>query len=313
MAPRELSRRPSRSSAPQATFAGSARAELFLSNVHWFACRYDDFAAAAARAEQYYAESGFSPALPLAIQAEALYYGAVPVGDALAHLRGASGTEPAIARHVQLRPPSSGALRAVEGDIEDGQLLLDARPLALRGDRQRARGADDLVAAVRRGRSARREPRRRESALPSEHRPASVDARRASRMRAHRPRCSPTSCSTGARPTKRTRMRGLQRTRRCRPTCSCSSSGAARARACSRGRATTAEAEEIARDAVRIASLTDGLRDRARAHFALAEVLHLGGKAETHAPRRPCGRRLLRQKGATALLERHRTPLPAHS
>ncbi len=92
--------------------------------MHWFACRYDDFAAAAARAEQYYVESGFSPALPLAIQAEALYYGAVPVGEALRHLRGASGTEPGIARHVQLTTAVLGALRAVEGGIEDGQLLL---------------------------------------------------------------------------------------------------------------------------------------------------------------------------------------------
>ena len=47
----------------------------------------------------------------------------------------------------------------------------------------------------------------------------------------------------------------------------------------------TAEAEEIARDAVRIASLTDGFRDRARAHFALAEVLHLGGKAKRRTRR----------------------------
>ena len=56
----------------------------------------------------------------------------------------------------------------------------------------------------------------------------------------------------------------------------------ARAPACSPG-GETAEAEEIARDAVGIASLTDGLRDRARAHLALAEVLHLGGSGDARA------------------------------
>ena len=71
------------------------------------------------------------------------------------------------------------------------------------------------------------------------------------------------------------------------------------------------EAEEIARDAVTIASRTDALRDRARAHFALAEVLELADKSKDARAEATAGRKLLRQKGATAVLERRRAPLLA--
>ena len=63
-----------------------------------------------------------------------------------------------------------------------------------------------------------------------------------------------------------------------------------------------AEAEAIGADAVAIASLTDALCDRARTHFALADVLSLAGKQAAAKQQLSAGRRLLRRKGATALL-----------
>jgi predicted Zn-dependent protease len=58
----------------------------------------------------------------------------------------------------------------------------------------------------------------------------------------------------------------------------------------------------MARDSVAIASLTDGLRARARAHLALAEVLHLAGRRTDARAEVSAARTLLRRKGATALL-----------
>ena len=64
------------------------------------------------------------------------------------------------------------------------------------------------------------------------------------------------------------------------------------------------EAEALARGAVAISLLTDALRERARVHLALAEVLLLSGQdaeAQTEIAR---ARALLLEKGATALLPR---------
>jgi ATP/maltotriose-dependent transcriptional regulator MalT len=72
-----------------------------------------------------------------------------------------------------------------------------------------------------------------------------------------------------------------------------------------------AEAESMARDAVAIASSTDALVHRACTHLALAEVLQLAGKSTDAHAEATTGRRLLRQKGATGLLSRYRTPVGA--
>ena len=289
---------------------GLARAELILSNVHWFACRYGDFAAAAARAEQYYVESGFSPALPLAIQAEALYYGAVPVGEALgicAEIQERSRDRSACATATAVL----GALRAVEGGIEDGQLLLThARSLyeeignelgvlttwsPLFVEVEALAGNRDVAKAHFRETIDR---------LRSTHGVAHATTQAALLADLLLDGGEIDEADTYARLAENEALSSdvlvqfLWRS--------------ARARVLGRA-GNTAEAEEIARDAVRIASLTDGVRDRARAHFALAEVLHLGGKSGDARVEVTMGRRLLRQKGATALLERHRTPLPTHS
>ena len=84
----------------------------------------------------------------------------------------------------------------------------------------------------------------------------------------------------------------------------------ARARILAR-RGELAEAEEMGRDAVVISSLTDASCHRARAHFALAEVLALAAKRAPARTEAAAARKLLREKGATALLELHRAPVLA--
>jgi hypothetical protein len=66
----------------------------------------------------------------------------------------------------------------------------------------------------------------------------------------------------------------------------------------------------MARDAVTLASMTDALRKRARSHMSLAEVLQSSGKTREARAEATTARRLLRQKGATALLERYRAATP---
>ena len=64
------------------------------------------------------------------------------------------------------------------------------------------------------------------------------------------------------------------------------------------------EAEALARGALSVSLLTDALRERARVHLALAEVLMLAGQhVEAHAEVARA-RSLLVAKGATALLPR---------
>jgi ATP/maltotriose-dependent transcriptional regulator MalT len=81
-------------------------------------------------------------------------------------------------------------------------------------------------------------------------------------------------------------------------------SRAVRARLLARSGVTGA-AEKLARDAVALASLTDALLDRARAHSALAEVLELAGRADEARAEASVAWDLARRKGATALLDRY--------
>ena len=63
-----------------------------------------------------------------------------------------------------------------------------------------------------------------------------------------------------------------------------------------------AAGEAMARDGVRLASLTDELCGRARAHFALAEVLELAGDRPGAEVEEASGRDLLLRKGAKGAL-----------
>jgi ATP/maltotriose-dependent transcriptional regulator MalT len=72
-------------------------------------------------------------------------------------------------------------------------------------------------------------------------------------------------------------------------------------------------AESSARAAIAIAALTDVLRDRARAHLALAEVLGLAGRAAESAVERDLAVGLLQAKGAEALVPLARAQRNARS
>ena len=98
---------------------GLARAEISLGSVHWLASRYEEFAAAAKRAEQHYAAAGFSPSRCIAIQAEALYYGAVPVSDALLGCSDLLERSPDRAAEAAVTSVLGG-LRGLEGNVTTG-------------------------------------------------------------------------------------------------------------------------------------------------------------------------------------------------
>ena len=235
MAQREFSRKPSRSSAPQEMFAGMARAELFLSIVHWFACRLRRRSPPQRRArQQHYTASGFSPALPLAIQAEALYYGAVPVGDGFASARSFRNGRADSPARGKRQPRSSGALRAVEGGIEDGQLLL-AHARSLYEDIGNEQGLlmtwSPLCVEV--------EALAGNRDVAKAHFRASIDRLRST---THSVAHASTQAALladllldGGETDEADMYARLAETRRCRPTCSCSSSGAAHVPASSAG------------------------------------------------------------------------------
>ena len=61
---------------------GLGRALLELGDVHLFACNMAEIDEAATRAASHYAAAGMTPAACVGLQAQALYYGATPVGEA---------------------------------------------------------------------------------------------------------------------------------------------------------------------------------------------------------------------------------------
>ena len=121
------SRAPGTSFAQRDDSRGLGRAELFLGNVHHLACRFEELQAAAERAERHFVAAGLSAGVCLSIQAEAFFYGPVPVADCIvrcAALLERSQDQSARAGVTAVL----GALRALEGDCEAGRALLtDAR------------------------------------------------------------------------------------------------------------------------------------------------------------------------------------------
>ena len=202
-----------------------------------------------------------------------------------------------------------GALLALDGRVRRPGRCSPISPLAVRGDRQRGRSADDVDAVLRRGGGARRGSQlatRQLLARASSDSLATGDVAHAS---SHAVLLAYVLLDVGdddRRPTSTSAMAEEQAlsVRRLRAVLV-----ARRARArLARDRGRASEAEELARDAVRIASLTDALRERARVHFALADVLQLSGKTKEARAEMTAARRLLRQKGASALLDRCVTP-----
>ena len=299
---------------PKLRAAGDARgiamAELGLCGVHWFACQYDELAAAAARAEQHYIDAGLGPSRAvIGFQAELLYFGAAPVPHALALCAELLERSPNLAARAATTMVMGG-LRALEGNIAAAErLLANSRSLYEEIGYERAllttwtayfveveaiAGNNDAAKAAARTSIARLQATgdiahaSAEAVLLADLLLDEGDTDEAEeyiRLAEHKGNAS------------NVYVQFLRRS--------------ARARILARAGRTT-EAEEIAREAVAIASLTDALRDRARTHFALAEVLQLAGKSKEARAEATTGRKLLRQKGATVLLERHRTLLLAH-
>ena len=287
---------------------GLARAELLLSGVHHLACRHDEFGAAAARAERHYVAAGFSSGVCLGIQAEALYYGAVPVTRALSLCsdlleRSTDRTARAAVTAV------IGGLHALEGRCEEGRLLLsrsrslyeeigaerglltvwtplcvELETIAGNHDLAEARARESLEALESAGDSAYASTHALQLAELLIAGGASDEVDRLVRLAEEGALASDVLVQFWWR--------------------------SLRARLLARA-GDAAAAEEMGRDAVEIASLTDSLRNRSRAHFALAEVLRQATKKQESRAEATAGRKLLRQKGATALLERRRTSVGA--
>ena len=287
---------------------GLARAEISLGSVHWLACRYEEFAASAERAEHHYAAAGFSPSRCIAIQAEALYYGAVPVADALLKCSDLLERSPDRAAEAAVTSVLGG-LRGLEGSYDDGRMLLaHARSLYEQVGNQSALLTTwsslftDVESIAGNHAAAEAEARSSVEALRATGGPAYASTRAVQLAdllldRGHTDAAEPwVDLAEEEALASDVLVQFWWRT--------------ARARVLAR-RGDLAEAEEMARDAVAISSLTDASCHRARAHFALAEILALAAKPTPARAEAAAAGKLLREKGATALLELHRAPVLA--
>ena len=285
---------------------GLGRTGMFLCNVHHLACRYDEVLDAARRAEPSYAEAGFSPAVCIGTQAESMFYGPRPVAVALhecAALLDRCSDRAARAWVTAV----IGGLRGLEGNFDDGRFLLaEARttfeelgneravltvwtPLAVeleslagdgaepfaRSSFESLRDADDAAYATT------------HAVVLAEFLVARGEDEEADEL-----------CRFAEEEALDSdvfvqfRWRSLRAVLLAR-------SGDLEA------------AERAARDAVAVSAHTDALRDRARTHVALAEVLRRKGNQTAADTEIAAARDLLHEKGATAVLARHRAPVSA--
>ncbi len=283
---------------------GLGRAEVSLGMVHLLACRFEEFGDAAARAEQHYAAIGFSTGVCLGAQAQALYAGPVPAAEA--SLRCAELNLRSVDQGARASVTAAlGGLRALEGDLADGRrLLAHARSLYEEVGNRLALHTTwspisiELESIGGDYDAAEREARASLEALQVAGGPGYVSTRAAQLadvllQKGQTDAAVPyvDMAEQEALPSD-VLVQVLWRSTRARLL--------ARAGAFS-------EAERMARDAVEIASLTDGLRDRARAHFALAEVLQLAEKQKEARAEATRGERAL----APERCNRSARPLPS--
>ena len=287
---------------------GLARAEMILANVHWFAGRNDELAAAAARAERYYRASGFSGGAAVGMQAEVLYFGAVPIPRALAECTELLDRNPDRSSQATTTTVFA-ALNALRGDTTEARQLLEhAHSLyeevgnesgllttwtpycmeveAIVGDPEVARtvGSSSFDRLLANGDLAHATSQ----AMYLGHLAIDLD----DLDDADRYVSLVEQQVLHSDVVTQFMVRG------------------ARARLLARSGETNA-ADELAREGIALASLTDALRERARAHLALAEVLQLSGKTADAQQETAAARKLLKQKGASALLKQYPTTAPA--
>jgi DNA-binding SARP family transcriptional activator len=279
---------------------GLGRAELCLVSVHSLACNFREVGAAAARAVEHYGSAGFSPAACLGYQAEALFYGPLPVSAASPECAAMLESAPDRMSEATLSAVLGG-LRAYAGLFDEADALL-GHARVLYEDVGSERGLETiwvplkiarLLAAGEIEEAAALGRRSLEDLLGSQD--AAYASTRAAQL-------AEIMLDLGDEEEAR---RSLEIAR-----------GSALPsdvlvqilwrNAAARLLASAGEHEEalaLGRAAVEISALTDALVDRARSHLALAEILARAGadaEARTHTSE---ARSLLREKGAVSLLE----------
>ena len=274
---------------------------LHLCSVHGMASNMTELLAVAERAERHYDAAGFSSAACIALRAEALYLGPTPVDDAARaclELLEAAGDRMTVA----ILKAVLGALEALAGRADDGRELLQSAREAYE-DVGNVRGfhlswvplymevealAGDFEAALATGRQ-------------------SVDALEgfgeAAYMSSRAAQVAELLVDVGRLGEASEFVDRAEAVALSSDVFAQFASRSVRARILA-GAGDLARAETLAREAVDIASLTDVLRDRARTHFALEEVLVRAGKPGAARTAGRAGKRLLQRKGAVALLER---------
>ena len=278
---------------------GLGRAELLAGSVHWFACNLEAAGESAQRAAKHYAAAGFSPAGCINVQAEALYYGATPVEDGTATCIGLLDQSPDRGTEANVTSVLGG-LHALAGRPADARSLLDhARELyedtgntralltvwtPLRIDAELFAG--DLDGAT----TLARESLAAVSSLEQAHAGArSVELAELLLLKGEESEAERVTAfaEANALPSD-VLVQFLSRS--------------LRARLLARA-GNMEDALDAARDAVALASLTDVLRYRARAHVALAEVLELAGQGSEARAQERAAESLLRQKGVKGTAE----------
>ncbi len=282
---------------------GLGRALLNLATVHLFACNLREVEAVATRAASHYEAAGMTAAALVGLIAETLYYGPTPVDEAEA--RCLALLEQASDRQTEANVTAVlGALRGARGASDEARALTTrartifedlGQPLSvlallapLEMDVEASAGNPD--AAVRIGRASFEALADYPGTAYSTTRAAQLadlllDAGDPDAAEPFVAFAEANALGTDVL------VQFLSRSMR--------------ARLLAREGA-HAEAEESARAAVAIASLTDALRDRARAHFALADVLRLSGRSAEAASEWDVASGLLSAKGAVALVPRLR-------
>jgi hypothetical protein len=273
---------------------GLGRAGFCACIVHAFACNFAADATAAEEAAKHYRAAGFSDAACIGRRAEALFYGATDVGTA--SLACSAMLETELDRLSEANVTSVlGGLRALAGDVDDGLALLD-RAHELYEDAGSKRSIEfvwtplrveaELIAGDTAGAAARAASNVEELMRIGERAFASTRALQLAGARlllGDEPGADRwTSFAEENALASDVLPQFLRRS--------------LRARLLARAGA-IADAEGLARDALRLAMMTDALLDRARAHVALAEVLLLAGDEAGARMEEEAADALLRLKG----------------
>ncbi len=289
---------------------GLGRALLALFGVHIFGCNYIALERAARRAAVHYRRAGFSPAACIGAEADALYYGPTPVGGATRHCEELLDRGPDVMTEANVSAVMAG-LHALSGNIEAGRRLIE-RARDLFDDVGNRFGALTILA-----------PLEMDIAICAGELEEAERIARGSLDGLGNGGASNRAYTTSRSVQIADLLLDMDRSDDAETFVDFAETNAilsdifvqfmwrsTRARLLAR-QGNSDDAVTLAREAVAISSLTDGLRDRARTHLALAEVLELAGHRPPAQTEWIEARRLLEFKGATALLPTRPQPAPA--